>query len=264
MAISELLTLTDLHTSISSAEDIPVSLSAMLAGGAGPTIQDIFGPSSRVSFAYFDRATCSWKTSQVTFLLDLERFSETWPDSGTMRNGCAYERVTSARRILESGSSSWPTPRAEERSQYNSRDNYEALSLRARRWPTPRGEDGESCGNHPNSEGDSLTTHWQTPAADSFRSRSGDRVGEMGLDQQARFFPTPAAGDYRTPNDQTRLERNGNLKGEQLRNFVAHSLPDLPTPDGPEFSPSSPSLPQRLNPQFVEWLMGFPIGWTKP
>ena len=34
-------------------------------------------------------------------------------------------------------------------------------------------------------------TYWQTPATDSFRSRGGDRVNEMGLDQQSRFWPTP-------------------------------------------------------------------------
>jgi hypothetical protein len=32
---------------------------------------------------------------------------------------------------------------------------------------------------------------WQTPATDSFRSRGGERVDEMGLDQQARYWPTP-------------------------------------------------------------------------
>ncbi len=34
---------------------------------------------------------------------------------------------------------------------------------------------------------------WQTPSVDSFRSRGGDRKSEMGLDQQARFWPTPDA-----------------------------------------------------------------------
>jgi hypothetical protein len=37
----------------------------------------------------------------------------------------------------------------------------------------------------------SLSSQWQTPAADSFRSRGGDRKSEMGLDQEARFWPTP-------------------------------------------------------------------------
>jgi hypothetical protein len=66
--------------------------------------------------------------------------------------------------------------------------------------------------------------HWQTPATDSFRSRGGDRKDEMGLDQQARLF---------LPQDQA------TAAGEQ-----------------------SSGTRRVLNPQFVEWLMGWPIGWT--
>lgn len=55
------------------------------------------------------------------------------------------------------------------------------------------------------------------------------------------FWPTPAARDYRHPNQRTRWERYGITAGEQLPNAVR----------GP------------LNPEWVEWLMGFPIGWTE-
>jgi hypothetical protein len=64
-----------------------------------------------------------------------------------------------------------------------------------------------------------------------------------GGDDLATFvarFPTPAARDYRYPNDLPYSERGGGAKGEQLPNVVG----------GP------------LNPTFVEWLMGFPLGWT--
>lgn len=42
------------------------------------------------------------------------------------------------------------------------------------------------------------SSQWQTPAVDSFRSRGGDRKNEMGLDQQARAWPTPSAVSYGT------------------------------------------------------------------
>jgi len=96
--------------SISSAEDIPASPSAKPVSAAAPTIQGIFGQSSRASFAYFDRDSCSWKTYQATFLSGLEMFSETWPDSGSMRSGRVFGRVTAELPTCESGSSSWPTP----------------------------------------------------------------------------------------------------------------------------------------------------------
>lgn len=42
------------------------------------------------------------------------------------------------------------------------------------------------------------SSQWQTPATDIFRSRGGDRVDEMGLDQQARFWPSPQSRDHRS------------------------------------------------------------------
>jgi len=107
---------------------------------------------------------------------------------------------------------------------------------------------------------------WQTPATDSFRSRGGERKDEMGLDQQARFFPTPASRDYRTPNAKPGSERGRGTKGEQLPNYVEHHFAqhqDQQTQDGPPSSPNGRTSRRRLNPRFVEWLMGFPIGWTE-
>lgn len=52
---------------------------------------------------------------------------------------------------------------------------------------------------------------WQTPGTDSFRSRGGDRIEEMGLDQQARFWPTP------TPWQQGETPESFNRRREELR-----------------------------------------------
>lgn len=55
-----------------------------------------------------------------------------------------------------------------------------------------------------------------------------------------RMWPTPAHRDFRYPNKRPYSERGGRKKGEQLPNAVG----------GP------------LNPPWVEWLMGYPEGWT--
>lgn len=363
----------------SSAEDIPASHSAKPGSAQASPTCGIFGPGCSASFAYFDPATSSWKTSQGTFLSDLEQFSETWPDAGTMRNGSVYELQTSGPATSASGCSLWPTAVGQDskhagptdwEKQNHAKKGYlhidaatwkapstedhktdgpralgrygtdemrtcdRRLRNQAQTWPTARQEDGESCGNHPGAvdsptgaargwptpqahdatgprgknnvysdhhykphdlamatdtwrtpdaggprnrqgsigAGHQITIaeqaeHWQTPATDSFRSRGGERKDEMGLDQQARMFPTPASRDYRTPNKRTFQERSGTTKGEQLQNFVEHHLdspPAPPTPDGPPSSESVPTSRRRLNPRFVEWLMGFPIGHTEP
>lgn len=94
--------------------------------------------------------------------------------------------------------------------------------------------------------------------------RDGIQVGkhhrQVNLSDAAALFPTPAARDYRTPNLQPLSKRGGGRKGEQLPNFIAHCfLRDLmSSSDGPK---SSDTI-ARLNPLFVEWLMGLPHGWT--
>jgi hypothetical protein len=104
---------------------------------------------------------------------------------------------------------------------------------------------------------------WQTPATDSFRSRGGDRVDEMGLDQQARMFPTPSARDWKSgqASDAT-MERNARPLNEIAERFQA-SPPAPPIPDGQTSCESAPTSRRRLNPRFVEFLLGLPIGWTE-
>ena len=97
---------------------------------------------------------------------------------------------------------------------------------------TPRVQNGPGAGRHTDSGHQEQlcvqANQWQTPQTDSFRCRGGDRKNEMGLDQQARHFPLPQ---------------------------------DQQTHDGPPSSQPAQILRRRLNPRFVEWLMGFPIGW---
>jgi hypothetical protein len=99
---------------------------------------------------------------------------------------------------------------------------------------------------------------WPTPTANQFETKdvgallarrervkaTGKNGNGFGLTlQQAvavRMWPTPAARDFRYPNARPYSERSGTTKGEQLPNAVG----------GP------------LNPTWVEWLMGFPLGWT--
>ena len=167
----------------------------------------------------------------------------------------------------------WRTPAApgsggpRNRKESTEQGHQFTIAEQAEHWHTPHGISNRDhtgkiggCGG---GEFAKQANQWQTPAADSFRSRGGDRVDEMGLDQQARMFPTPASRDYRTPNKESYQKRSQTTKGEQLQNFVAHSLPDPIPPSGPQSSETTPGLPRRLNPRFVEWLMGFPIGWTE-
>jgi hypothetical protein len=144
---------TNSNPSISSAEAIPASRSAKPESAAEPTTPGIFGRSSRDYFAFFDPATCSWKTSQGTLALASDLFSETFPDSGTMRNGRVYALRTSARVTSGNGCSLWPTAvadatgRTPESRTFLTYKAQSSLSVKVQTWPTASASianDGES------------------------------------------------------------------------------------------------------------------------
>ena len=71
-----------------------------------------YGRSTPELLANYDPATSSWRTSQLCLDGDYQTFSETWPRSGTMRNGIAYLLPPLVRLTDETGSGLWPTPPA--------------------------------------------------------------------------------------------------------------------------------------------------------
>ena len=64
------------------------------------------------SLAKYDLASRSWKTRQCSLLEDLDKFSETWPRWGMMRNGECWELNTPEQFIADTESGFWPTPMA--------------------------------------------------------------------------------------------------------------------------------------------------------
>lgn len=266
----------------------------------------LFGLSSPVSLGNLDHDTCSLRTSQGSlFTEQCEESSENFPSSGMWGYGECFEHRTSEPPTNVKGSLSshgtWPTPIKNDAEKRGGRTKEQLMKLREKTgagamrlvqdvsfWRTPDAPGSGGPRNRQNSleAGHQVTIaeqaeHWQTPGADSFRSRGGDRKDEMGLDQQARNFSTPTGRDHRTPNKKSRKQRGSN-KSEQLPNFIHHfwepitpdlemdlendtddSLQDRTVSDGEKSSNDIPTLPHRLNPRFVEWLMGFPIGWSE-
>ncbi len=70
-----------------------------------------YGRSTPELLARYDPATSSWRTSQLCLDGALAEFSETWPRSGTMRNGTAYQLPPLVPLTDEIGSGLWPTPK---------------------------------------------------------------------------------------------------------------------------------------------------------
>lgn len=103
------------HQSTFFAEASPVRTLAEPENSPALTDHDLdFGESSFESLANYDPGTRSWKTSQTSFLETvgdgLVEFLATWPRSGMMQNGTAYQLPPLVPLTSVIGSSLWPTP----------------------------------------------------------------------------------------------------------------------------------------------------------
>lgn len=127
------------------------------------------------SLANFDRASFSWKTSQLSLFGGLSEFSWSSLRWGTIVGGRLYQPQRWAPRILENGYGFLPTPTAQDYG--NNRSPSEGATVRpslnqlARRRfiPTPRASDGEKGGPNASDHGylklSAMAVRMPTPCA---------------------------------------------------------------------------------------------------
>lgn len=154
------------------------------------------------------------------------------------RNGIAYPLAPLARLTKGTASGSLPTPLASggsntgaNRKAWGGVNTLEAMASKG--WwsdtiPTPTSRDAASSRN---------TTADRT-------SWEGVHLGDTLTDYVTKW-PTPRASDANGPGEH-------GTGGPDLRTAVHRAnqpAPGLRTPG-------------RLNPRWVEWLMGFPVGWV--
>lgn len=290
-----------LSTSSAAVSPAPTSASPARAP-ASTARSRASGGRWRASLARYDPATCSWRTAQPSLFGASEECSVTWPPSGMTAGGTCWALPTSAPPIFEGGCGLLPTIRSTDGERGGRGDLIQALRgnpnshYRSTWVPTPTCGDAKASGSrntagskaHPGvslsdwvrGDGGQGRTMLPTPTANSYGSCQGGSAGREGqrarpslqsmaatgmwptpnvpnggrirksqpdgvkrqhsFETAVRMWPTPAARDYRHPNAKTYQERGGGSKGEQLPNAVG----------GP------------LNPPWVEWLIGWPIGWT--
>ena len=235
------------------------------------------GLSTLDAFAHFDHATSSWRTYQVCLLTQQwDEFLETWPPSGTMQNGRCFLRPMLALPISASESGLWRTPGAEDavgQGEYRDADKIKkrwekhqvllCQQVRVAMWPTPRFADFKGA----------------TKPSDCTQSRV--ETGKANLPeaiQESRravqMFPTPQARDHKDTGRNTDYEKLA--KKCKLAGRVMWPTPTTPRPHDSENTVGKymPSQNQQdltaavakeggqLSADWVEALMGFPVGWT--
>ena len=196
----------------------------------------------------------SLKTSKDISVSDCKKSSKTWKDLVTQRRGEYSARLKSARLINESGSISWATPCARDHHPNGMKEGSKVdLGNQVRMWPTPTAQDNNQIkGKH--KRGTTLggaVRNWPTPTASDSQGGPRQSDGKRGRalkDLTNPTWPTPSARDHKGGYIGGRI-RNGKVSFDTLDVAVQHVS-------------NKDKKSGTLNPDWVEWLMGVPTGWT--
>ena len=223
-----------------------------------------------------------WRPAQQSLLPDLMPSLVIWPTSGMTSSGSAYQRRPLVPRTSDTGSSLWPTPSViganetnldlenwlgrREREKAKGRNGNGMgmpLGVAVQMWPTPTSSDANE---------------WlANPYRNRGSSRPDRKPGDDNLASRVnRMWPTPEASDAtggRVSMELGGTRPSGAKRAITLASAVAHQMWPTPTAQdaanngGPaQSSRNTPPLNAQvggsLNPTWVEWLMGFPTGWT--
>ena len=139
-------------------------------------------------------------------------------------SSCPPRRL--APRTSGNGSGSWPTPDARD----SQPEGYEAGLRRLEKYSTMGLQTAAKL--------------WPTPHGMCFpnKRRAGPSGNELGNAVNRSLLPTPAARDYRTPS-----------KKVGTPEYFREETAGIPLPE---------AVGGSLNPTWVEWLQGYPLGWT--
>jgi hypothetical protein len=188
------------------------------------------GEKWHASFTKYDPSSSSWKTHQCSLLGDLDEFLETWPQWGLMRNGECWEQQTLEQTIR--GTESGLSPNGVDRFHTpnttgldGGSNSRKALKKRQEMWPTPCATDHKGAGK-----------------TGTLRDRL-DYAAERG---------TTKSKTYTWPTPRTKGMCGGSGAWAQLKaNTTIEEARAMGAGNG-----------GKLNPTWVEWLMGWPLGWT--
>ena len=147
-------------------------------------------------------------------------------------DGQCWELPTLAHRTSATDSGLWPTPVASDIGSRNKpySQGGTPLSL-AVKWPTPNAGDSKQTGN---------VANWERRQID--KAMQGINL-QQSLTVAVNRWPTPTARIHKGGgNSMTR--KDGKSRSDMLDWAVEYQTG------------------MRLNPTWVEWLMGWPLGWT--
>ena len=216
----------------------PVSPSQSPESKKGSKTKETSGQKQGIPLASFDLDTSILKTSQTSLLMSTSgSYYPRLPKWGMIVGGELYPLRMWEPPISGKGGGLWPSPSSMPRGPHTGRESEGlstiskkgvkwgmTLETAVKKWPTPRNR--------------------MTGAV--IPCRSTDKFNNLESVMARRIWPTPREGSFE--GYKTRAAR----KGHKIAVSYLETAVDY----------QEGQTGGQLNPDWVEWLMGWPIGWT--
>jgi len=244
------------------------NLSAQQASGLEKRILGTSGLGLRTGSAFSDPESASLRTSKDISLWGCATSSTTWQEWVIERRGAYSARAKSAHHTSENGSLSWPTvqsceAKSDTLQDRKARGKQVMLCHAVRQWPTP---DTCSRGDGP-SQLDRNTPTLQTEVKQWATPSSREHKGHTITDKFQNGFNITLSNQIMQHGlpDPASSNTHGSLRG--LWQTATVSTGAHRQKDGSMINKLDQQVKQsfgKLNPRWVETLMGLPVGWTMP
>lgn len=157
---------------------------------------------------------------------------------------------------------SWATPIAKDGDSTGATTNHRDLKREATTWATPLGRDGSGAGHSSNDRDlQREVKNWPSPNVSSIDNRKGaSPTSGDGIQTAAKAWATPDASVGTGYNQSA--SPGASIRPQLAAQAASCGPPDPTTGNSGEESTPVTGPRSQLNPAFVEWLMGYPDGWT--
>lgn len=256
----------------------PASHSAQPVSDLEPKTSGTSGQPSQMEFAFCDHESASSKTSRDTSPLGCEKLLQSWKDSVTARRGEYSARLKLAHLTRESGCLSWPTARTSDchNSPTSEQSGERYAQLRsAVNWPTATSRDWKgaySKESHKQKNRMSLlpdmVAHWPTPTtAEAGKIGNQANHGQLGLSNHPALRGEVTREKLEKSRSGPAAQANSNTGGSHQESWATPrcSMAQDKQEDSGRHrlgEQAQNGTTGKLNPRWVEALMGLPIGWV--
>ena len=237
----------------SSLVVIHVNLSQQQVSDSEKMTPDTSGPIYGDTLNQLDLFNASLKTSRGTSRLDSPQSSAIWKKMVIDQRGEYSQRVKLAHHTKEKESTSWPTATV-----FDVTGGSYPTELVNGQWRSKHSKDPNSpwYGAKLKDAVETAET-FPTPGTTECRSDTLNLVNRVSKGKQimlthhVRLYPTPSARDWKDTPGMAKTATNPDGSERKRNDQLARAV----------YATENP-ISGHLNPDWVEWLMGVPTGWT--